>query len=136
MSVEQAIHEHWGAYKPLADLVSDANVFTGEAKGELTLPYVTLERIGDTESRRTSEGTILETVQLRFNVWGETLDQVKKVGDAISDHFNRLDFDWSRGKVCDCKPNNQVDVPDTNGVWHSLRDYLVRVRHNSRTRAA
>lgn len=128
-SIEAGIHQHWGNYKPLSDLVPESRVFTGEAKGEPAFPYVTIQREGDSGNERTSSGTYLESATIRFHIWDEDLDRAKRVATAVREHFNRAGFEWPGGAVQDMKPTNEIEFqePDT-GTWHATRDFITRAR--------
>lgn len=124
MSVEDAIHERWEGYRPLSTLVPDDRVYTGPMIGD-ELPYVTMERVGDSAVQRTSEGTLYETVMLRFDVIHSDLYEAKRIAQAIYTNFNRADFDWSNGKVLDMKPTNRSEAQDENNAWHVMLDYKI-----------
>lgn len=126
MSVEQAIHERWPLWKPLEDLLPVARVTTGRDAGTPALPYCSLERMPGGTSQRTSS-SMLEAVNLRFHLYGETLDSIKPVAAAIKDHFNKLDFPYSLGKVLDCRPiGPPSEFDDEGGIWHIEYDFLFR----------
>lgn len=138
MSVQQAIHEHWSAYRPLDDLVPANRVYTGlvppvdAAGGAVTLPYVSLTTQGDRGAQRTSSGTVLTSVQLRFSVFGGKYSETKEVAAAILAHFNRAEFNWSRGKVLDMKQIHQAETEADDGTWQIALDYLARVLQTGR----
>lgn len=133
MSVEQAIHEHWGTYAPLTRLVPLASVYTGSVPRQdedgnlLALPWVSLETVGDSKTERTNSGTMITAAQLRFHVYAATYSAAKDVVEVLLDHFDRAEFNWSRGRVLDMKHENQGDVEEEDGTWHSIVDYTTRV---------
>lgn len=124
MSVEQAIHERWGAYAPLSAMVDDSHVYTGPFPGNET-PYVTMERVGDSAVQRTSEGNLYETIMLRFDVVDSDLTNAKRIAETLYKNFNRADFSWSLGKVLDMKPMNRSESQDENNAWHVQLDYKI-----------
>lgn len=133
MSVEQAIHENWSLYRPLTTLVPITHVYTGtvpraDADGEtLSLPWVSLETVGDSQTVRTNSGTTITAAQLRFHVFADTLAAAKEIVEVIMDHFDRAEFNWSRGRVLDMKHENRDDAEEEDGTWHSIVDYTARV---------
>lgn len=133
MSIQQAVHEHWGKYKPLTDLVPTASVYTGNVPRQdadgvlLSLPWVNLETQGDSETVRTSEGTQITTAQLEVNIFAEKYQDAKDISEVLLDHFDRAEFNWSRGRVLDMKQVGGLEVEEPDGTWHLLLQYQTRV---------
>lgn len=126
MSVEQAVHQHWALWKPLTDLVPESRVVTGLAQGEPALPYVTIQRQGDAATTRTSSGTLLDTLRLRFSIWDDRLDRALLVARELRQRFNRADFGWSQGRVLDCRQVQHAHLEEEDGIWRVMLDYELR----------
>lgn len=131
MSVEQGIHERWGNYSALYNALALDRVYTGSVHdGEM--PYVSMERTGDSSNTRTSEGTLYESVMLRFDVVSGSLDEAKGIANAVLHGFHgeRGKFDYTLGKVLDMKKTNRSEAQDENNAWHIMLDYKVEAWQN------
>ena len=135
MSIERAIHEAWGAWKPLTDLVPEDRFVTGIARfdpdDDTVFPYVTFNRQGDAAQERTSGGNIAHAALMRFDVYALTQASAKSVADGIVNRFNRLSADYSLGTLLDCKPTNQNELEEADGVWHVMLDFMIRAGQTS-----
>jgi hypothetical protein len=100
----------------------------------IELPYVSIDLEGDSETVRTSSGTILSNARIRFSVFAATYDAAQRIAFAIADHFNRASFPWSRGRVLDMKPaNRQEEVDSERGSWMIAMDFRVRAAQDHDT---
>lgn len=127
MSLEAAIHERWASDLALSDLVPAERVYTGVARGTEELPYVVVTRARSEAQGRTSSGTELRQVVVRFDVWGADLDGVKAIGSAMRGAFNRQGFAVAEG-VCQLMQwQGETERGMENGAWHLAVDYVARI---------
>lgn len=123
MSVEQAIHERWAGYSPLTRLVPEDRVSTGPVKSG-SMPYVTMERTGDSNNTRTSESNF-ESVMLRIDIIDDDLENAKRIAREVQHAFERADFSYSLGKVLDMKKTNRTEAQDEKNAWHIMLDWKI-----------
>jgi len=138
MSIEQAIHDRWRTYKPLAELVPDDRFFTGTAPqdGDSTQtvrPYVTLDRLPGATVTRTSGGRQLIAQRFRFNIWADSLDEGRKIAARAAARFARADFRRKDVVIQDMLLLEQTDLEQDDGTWLTRVDYLVRAETKSST---
>jgi hypothetical protein len=131
MNLEHALHAHWSACRPLADLVPPSRLFTGLARGEPDLPSVTLDRPGDQPPTHTSSGHTLAAARFRFDVWDDQLDRAHQVAQAIAACFDRAAFAGCGGRVLDCLPLGRSQQQHPAGRWQLALDYLVRAQFDT-----
>jgi hypothetical protein len=113
MSVEKAIIEQWGKYFPLTSLVPLTRVWVGniperDDQGtaidpQTSMPYISLVVNPKQKVTRTNSNIITNGV-VKFLIFAQTRPEVKTIAQAISDHFNRISFPWSRGTMQDMRP--------------------------------
>lgn len=135
MSIEQAIHRVWASSPPLSRLVPPERLATGlvpprdAAARSMRLPYVSLQVDPPAEAQqfvRTSAGTLLGRISVRFHVVAEHLATAQAVAEAIHDRFQRADFAWSAGQVQDMKLATWRHEQTFEGPWHLVREYTLR----------
>lgn len=132
MSIEQAIHDRWRAYRPLAALVpatgdgATNRLFTGAAGGGAGLPYVTLVREGETRIRRTSSRSAIGQTRLVVNVWAATLESAKQIVARVLERFSRAAFDHPGGRVLDMRWTDVRETRQDDGTWLAAVEFYVQ----------
>lgn len=127
MSLEQAIHQRWANDVTLSTFLPAAKLYTGAARGNADLPYVVLTRLRSEPTGRTSSGTELRRVAVRFDVWAANLEQAKAIGSAMRGVFNRQGFALSGGTCLVMQWDGETETAVENGAWHLTVDYVARV---------
>lgn len=125
-SVEDAIHARWDSYQPLVDA---AQLVADRLKSKPEPPYVILERTGSA-MKRTSEGTVIETITYRFTVWSADKGTLQTVAGLVQARFNRQSFDWAEGKVLDMRLAGRSETIDGT-AWKAVIDYTAQVTNRA-----
>ena len=127
MSLEAAIHDRWAGAAALVALLPAAAVFTGAARGNVSLPYVVLVREGETPRTRTSSLTEVSEIVVRFEIYAAELDVGKAIAEAIRVAFNRQGFALAIGTCLVMQGTSEQEQPAADGTWMVTASYLARV---------
>jgi len=125
MGLERAIHERWATDYLLCALLPVAQLTTGTARGETNLPYVVLTRAEDRVLVRTSSGTSIDRVVLRFTVWAASLDQAQEIAQAVARRSDRADFALPDDGVLNMQRAAATQSQADDGSWRLEVDYAV-----------
>jgi hypothetical protein len=130
MSLERALHERWQTMRPLDDLVPAQRVATGLALAAGAMPYVTLSRLGDEQTTRTSSKTRFTRTRVRWTVWHDALDLAAEIATAIERAYGGLEVAWVGGRVLDMRLASRGQVPQDDGTRATTLDYDVVLEHS------
>ncbi len=137
MSVEAAIVERWGSYKPLTDLVPAEKIWTGplppgdepdSVKHPFPMPYVSIEPPADLEVTRTSK-SILTSGVYQLRIHAVSLSGCRAIAGEVDKRFGNKDFSYSGGTVQDFRLVSRPSVIEDETkpyTWMVTGTYRVR----------
>ena len=137
MSVEAAIIERWGSYKPLVDLVPIEKIWTGplpmndETNSVIhpfPFPYVSIEPPADLEVMRTTD-SILTAGIYQLHIHATSLTDCRAIAGKVDKRFGDEDFNYSGGTVQDFRLVSRPSVIE-DGIepptWRVTGTYRIR----------
>lgn len=130
MSLEQEIHSQWAGDTALIDLVPASRLFTEQATGEPTLPYVVIDAHRARPTLRASGDATVDRVELTFEIYTDDLKQTKAIAVALLERFDRAAFALSASVVLSMQANEYAEHLHDDGVWQLSARYTAVVERN------
>jgi len=123
MNLAQVIHQRWAAASALNDLLPASRVHTGISTGG-PLPFAVLSKENDRPVERFGDGSAIDTVGVRIQVFCEDADAGAAVMHQIKTAFDCTSFDLAASdKVIDMKRTNDFARPLDDGTWQFVVDF-------------
>lgn len=127
MHLQQAIFRCWGADHRLCALVPAERVLSGAPLNNPPMPYVVL-KIGERRAvARTSSGTVVDRVKVRFEAWSPRLEDVQAVAEQLVRRFERASFETAAGRVLDMRGGAGQEQLHTSGLWQQTLSFELLV---------
>ncbi len=127
MNPIETIHQRWAADDTLDGLLPAARLITGTS-ADAVVPYATVTKKSARPVARHNDGSTVEHVGLRIEVFHEDHDAAATITDRIKAVFDRAAFDLTGGdKVIDMQRSNDYERQDDDGTWCMVIDYTCTV---------
>jgi len=123
MNLAQVIHQRWAAAAALNGLLPASRVHTGMSAGG-PLPFAVLSKENDRPVERFGDGSAIDTVGVRIQVFCEDADAGEAVMHQIKTAFDCTNFDLAASdKVIDMKRTNDFARQLDDGTWQFVIDF-------------
>ena len=123
MNLAEVLHQRWAATEALNDLLPAASVHTGPGV-ERTMPAAVITKQTDRPDVYLSDGSSLNTVGVRIQVFHDSYDSAVAVVEQIRTAFDRTEFDLSGDdKVINMRRANDFEDRQDDGTWRLVIDF-------------
>jgi len=123
MNLAQVIHQRWAATEPLNDLLPASRVFTGMSV-DPTTPYAVISRQSDRPVAYLNDGSTVDRVGVRVEVFHENHDAGAAVVDQLKAAFHLAQFALSGSdKVIGMQRSNDFEHHNDDGLWQFVVDF-------------
>ena len=123
MNLAEVLHQRWAATEALNDLLPATSVHTGPGI-ERTIPAAVITKRSDRPDVYLSDGSSLNTVGVRIQVFHDSYDSAVAVLEQIRTAFDRTEFDLSGDdKVINMRRANDFEDRQDDGTWRLVIDF-------------
>ena len=123
MNLAQVIHQRWAAATALSDLLPAARVTTGLGV-DPSPPYAAISKQSDRPIERFSDGSAIDTVRVRVQVFHESHDSGAAVVHQVKTTFDNTSFDLAGSdKVLAMQRANDFERQQDEGLWQFVVDF-------------
>ncbi|HYW81229.1 MAG TPA: hypothetical protein VE890_16720 [Thermoguttaceae bacterium] len=123
MNLAEVLHERWAAATALDAMLPVARVVTGMSV-DATMPYATLIKQSERPLTRHHDGSGVDLVVMRIEVFDENYDTGTAVLHAIKAAFDRSTFALSGSdEVLVMQRVNDNETQSDDGVWQFAIDF-------------
>ena len=128
MNLAQVIHQRWADAEGLDDLLPASRVTTG-MNLDPSLPYAVISKQSDQVVERFSDGSAVDNVGLRVQVFHDNHDAGSDIVHQIKAAFDRTSFDLAGSdKVINMQRSNDFEVHQDDGTWRFVVDFTCTVQ--------
>ena len=128
MNLSQVIHQRWADNAALDDLLPASRVYTGMSV-DPSPPFAVISKQSDKPVERFGDGSAIDQIGLRFQVFHENLDDGAAIVHQIKAAFDQTNFDLAGSD----KVINMVRADDSehqldDGSWQFVIDFKCMVQ--------
>ena len=128
MNLAQVIHQRWAAAEALDDLLPASRVFTGMNVNP-AMPFAVIAKRNDRPLERFSDGSAIDTIELRIKVFDDDLDDGAAIVHEIKTAFDNTQFDLAGSdKVIQMRRTNDTQQQADDGSWQFVVDFACMVQ--------
>ena len=123
MNLAQVIHQRWASAEALSALLPAARVYTGMSVDPAT-PFAVIAKESDRPLERFGDGSAIDVVKIRIEVFHENLDGGAAVVHQIKVAFDCTSFDLAGSdKVINMERSNDFAIQQDDGTWRFVIDF-------------
>jgi len=127
MNLSQVIHQRWAAAAELNGLLPAARLSTG-LNVDPTTPYAVISKEGQTPRSLHHDGTGIDEVKVRIQVYHDQYDQAEAILEQIDRTFHRTSFELSGSdRVLFMQRVGDFENQNDDGLWRFVVDFRVSV---------
>lgn len=127
MNLGQVIHQRWAAAEALSNVLPASRVYTGMSI-DPTTPYGTITRQSDRPTAYLNDGSTIDQVGLRVQVFHHNHDAGAAVVHQIKAAFHQAEFALAGSdKVINMQRTNDFEHQNDDGVWQFVVDFKCTV---------
>ena len=127
MNLTEVIHQRWAAAGPLENLLPASSVATGLCV-DPAMPYGAITKCGDRPIARHNDGSAVDAVTVRIEVFHDDRDAAADVVAQIKTAFDRTDFALAgTDRVMNMQRTGDSERQNGDGTWQMTVDFACTV---------
>ncbi len=127
MNLIEVIHDRWAAASSLDDLLPASAVTTGLCV-DPTMPYATIAKRGDRPVARLNDGSAVDAVAVRIEVFHDDRDAAAEIVAQIKTAFDRTEFALDgTDRVVNMQRVGDRERQHGDGTWQMTVDFACTV---------
>ena len=131
MNLAQVLHQRWAADAALNSALPAGRVFTGPSVDPNT-PFAVITRRSARPRTHFGDGSGIDTVAVRVEVFDESYDAAAAVVHALSGAFDGVTFDLAgANRVLIMQRRDESEHQSVDGVWRLTVDFDCTVYFDS-----
>ncbi len=131
MNLLEVIHQRWSAATALNALLPASDLHTGMRVAS-AMPYAVVTKSSQRPDVYLSDGSVIDNVGLRIEVFDESHDAASAIVDQINAAFDRTAFDLSgNDRVVNMRRSNETNRQEDDGTWRMVIELECTVHHGN-----